>query len=80
MITMQRLGIYITAEPFRPFRICMASGETFEVQHPEMISVGRVSARVDSFWSDEPNASKQRIQEISLLLIESIEPVEASIA
>ena len=32
---------YLKAEPFRPFRIRMASGRSYEIRHPEMIHVGR---------------------------------------
>lgn len=36
MMSMRRLVSYISAEPFRPLRIKMTSGETFEIRHPEM--------------------------------------------
>lgn len=39
MISYQKIGTYVTAEPFRPFRIQTASGRTFEIRHPEMIAV-----------------------------------------
>ncbi len=46
MMTFKKLGDYVTAEPFRPFRIKMASGQSFDIRHPEMILVGRSSVRV----------------------------------
>ena len=46
MMTFRKVGEYVAAEPFRPFRIKMASGSTFEIRHPEMILVGRTSVRV----------------------------------
>jgi hypothetical protein len=78
MITMQRLVRYVAAEPFRPFRIGMASGQSFEIRHPEMISVGRSTAHIYSFMSDEAEDSKQREHEVSLLLMESVEPLDAT--
>ncbi len=39
MMTPQTVLGYVKAEPFRPFRIHMASGKTFDVRHPEMIKV-----------------------------------------
>jgi hypothetical protein len=39
MITYQRVLDYVRAEPFRPFRIHMASGRTFDIRHPEFDSV-----------------------------------------
>jgi hypothetical protein len=36
----------MAAEPFRPFRLHMAGGRTFEVRHPEMIKVGKSSVTI----------------------------------
>jgi hypothetical protein len=62
---------FVTAEPFRPFRMYMASGRTFEVGHPEMVRVGRSSVTVHMRPEGD---SAERWQEVSLLLLESIEP------
>jgi hypothetical protein len=80
MITMQRLVRYVAAEPFRPFRIGMASGQFFEIRHPEMISVGRSTAHVYTFMSDEPEQSSQREHDVSLLLMESVEALDVASA
>jgi hypothetical protein len=80
MMTVRQLVEYVAAEPFRPFRIRMASGETYLIRHPEMIAVGRSTARVSTFWSDEPGPTKQREHELSLLLMESVEPLEVATA
>src|ERR1700681_597387 len=80
MITFQRLASYIGAEPFRPFRISMASGQSFEIRHPEMISVGRSTAHVFTLMSDEPEEANQGEHELSLLLMESVEPLDATSA
>lgn len=76
MITFQRLASYVGAEPFRPFRISMASGRTFEIRHPEMISVGRSSAIIFTFLSGDPEEAKEREHEVSLLLMEAVEPLD----
>jgi hypothetical protein len=76
VITAQRLISYVGAEPFRPFRISMASGQSLEIKHPEMISVGRSSAHINLFMSDDPAQIKERVREVSLMLMESIEPLE----
>ena len=78
MITLQRLASYVGAEPFRPFRIRMASGQTLEVRHPEMISVRRSSATIYFTLSDDPELAKEREREASLLLMESVEPLDAA--
>ena len=79
MITYQKIGNYVTAEPFRPFRIQMASGRTFEIRHPEMIQVGKTTMTIFTFMSDNPDEAKERQIEVSLLLTESVEPLGASV-
>jgi hypothetical protein len=80
MITAQRLISYVVAEPFRPFRISMASGQTLEIKHPEMISIGRSSATIFFSMSDDPEQAKERVREVSLMLMESVEPLETKSA
>jgi hypothetical protein len=78
MITSHRLIRFVAAEPFRPFRISMASGQTFEIRHPEMISVGRSTAYIYTFMNDDAEPSGQREHEVSLLLMESVEPMDVA--
>jgi hypothetical protein len=80
MITVERLASYIGAEPFRPFLIKMASGQTLEIRHPEMISLRRSSATVYFELSDDPELAKEREREVSLLLMESVEPLDVAAA
>jgi len=80
MMTLHRLVSYVGAEPFRPFRISMVSGQALEIRHPEMISFTRTTARVYFHLSEDPNLIKEREREVSLLLIESIEPLDAPVA
>jgi len=66
----------IRAVPFQPFRIRMNSGQVYEIRHPEMLRVGRSAVRV--YWFDgEPTDPYERMEMISLLLIERIEPLES---
>lgn len=76
MMTYRKLGEHVTAEPFRPFRIRMASGQSFDVRHPEMILVGRTSARI--FDSIEDDAT-ERWRDVSMPLMETIEPIESPV-
>lgn len=77
MITFQRIASYVAAEPFRPFRITTASGRTFLISHPEMIQVGRTTMTIFTFLSDDPQDAKEQKVEVSLLLTESVEPLES---
>lgn len=72
MINYRKLGEYVLAEPFRPFRIRMASGQTFEIRHPETILVGRNTARV---YTTAASNGHESWHEVSLLLMESLEPI-----
>jgi len=80
MMTFQRIAKYVAAEPFRPFRIGMASGRVFEIRHPEMVQVGRTTMTIFTYLSDDAEEAKEREHEVSLLLIETIEPIEAKSA
>lgn len=73
-MTFHKLGEYVEAEPFRPFRIKMASGPTYEIRHPEMILVGRSSARVYTSTEGDPG-NGPRWHDVSLMLMEALEPI-----
>jgi hypothetical protein len=65
------------ATPFVPFRIKLNSGRMFDIRHPEMLRVGRSSANVYTFAS-APIDPYDRMEMIALVLIESIQPLEAT--
>jgi hypothetical protein len=71
------LMFWVRAAPFAPFRIRLNSGRVFEIRHPEMMRVGRSSAIIFSF-SGEPATPYERAEMISLVLIESVEPIESA--
>ena len=73
MMTTRNVVDYLAAEPFRPFRIKMASGQTFDIRHPEMILVGRSSVRVHTVTVDETN---EKWHDVSLMLMETLEPLD----
>jgi hypothetical protein len=70
---------YVRAEPFRPFRIRMSSGRTFEIRHPEMVRVGTDSLLIFKFISDSPDIY-DKWDMVSLSLIETISHLEAPVA
>jgi hypothetical protein len=76
MITSTDLLSYMKAEPFRPIRIHMASGATFDVRHPEMAKVGRNSVILFTFVTDNPEIF-DRWETISLVLMERVSQVDA---
>jgi len=64
------------ATPFVPFRMRLNSGRTFDIRHPEMLRVGRSTVNVYTF-AGEPTDPYERMEMISLVLVESVEPIEA---
>ena len=77
LMTPRKLIEYVSAEPFRPFQINMASGQAFEVRHPENIAVSRSSAKI--FMPAGDSDTIDRWHDVSLLLIETVEPFETSL-
>ncbi len=75
MMTNRQVLEYVSAEPFRPFRIKMASGPMFELRNPEMILVGRTSVRVYTTTGDDQH---ERWHDLSLMLMETLEPCEST--
>jgi hypothetical protein len=69
---------WLRAAPFRPFRMHLNSGRNYEIRHPEMLRVGRSSVNVYSF-SAEPSDPYERMEMVSLFLIERIEPIETPV-
>jgi len=78
MMPAREVLTHITAEPFEPFRLHLARGRTFDVRHPEFIQVGRSTVTVYAPPVDTPEAP-QGWEKISLVLIESVSPLGASV-
>ena len=78
-MTSQEVLIYLQVQPFRPFRIRTNSGRTFDIPHPEMVRVGRRDVLIFTFVSDSPDVY-DRWENVSLVLIESLAPLEASVS
>jgi hypothetical protein len=76
MMTYRKLGEYLAAEPFRPFRIRMASSQSFDIRHPEMILVGRTSVKIYTATGSDEN---EKWHDASMMLMETIEPLDATV-
>jgi hypothetical protein len=79
MLTPATVRDYIKAEPFRPFRIHIVSGKTFDIRHPEMIKVLKSHVLVFSPTGDETDFPEE-FQSVSLMLAETISHPEAAIS
>jgi len=65
----------IRATPFVPFRIRMNSGRAFDIRHPEMVKVGRSSAHIFTYINETEEVF-ERVDIVSVLLMEAFEPIE----
>ncbi len=72
MATREQLREMITARPFVPFVIKMASGNSFTVKHPELASCN-VNGR--SMWVHDDDGSHL----VEMPLVEVMEPATSSV-
>lgn len=72
-MTVQTFRDLLANRPFRPFRLVMSSGQSYEVRHPEMAMLTRTDLLVGVGETDEGVPAEFRI--CSLLHVASIEPV-----
>jgi hypothetical protein len=79
MMIWKEVMSHVTAEPFRPFRINTASGRSFEIKHPEVVQVGKTTLTISIPLSDDLPDEKGLWHKLSLMLIESIEPLDAPV-
>jgi hypothetical protein len=63
--------------PFRPFRVVMSSGKTYDVRHPEMALVTRGDLLVGI---DEDEGIPATFKMCSMLHITAVEPIAAASA
>jgi hypothetical protein len=70
---------WLRSAPFRPFRMTLDSGRSYDIRHPEMVRVGRSYINIYSF-AGEPADPHEKMEMVSLLLIERVEPLEAPAA
>ncbi len=61
----------LKVEPFQPFEMQLTTGETFTVQHPEDLLVGRTKCYLPVF----ENGLVDRMVHLALVHIVKIEPV-----
>ena len=78
MLTPESLRGYVKAEPFRPFRLHLASGRTLDVRHPEMLKILKSSVLVFKI-NDETSDITDEWESVSLMLTESVSHLEVAV-
>jgi hypothetical protein len=72
-MTLQTFRELLAHRPFRPFRLVMSSGQTYDVRHPEMAWLTRTSLLVGIDETDEGVPAEFKI--CSLLHVATVEPL-----
>jgi hypothetical protein len=70
-MTLKTFRELLTQRPFKPFRLVMSSGQTYEVRHPEMAMLTRTDILVGVGESDDHIPAEFKI--CSLLHVTSVE-------
>lgn len=74
-MTVQTFRDLLRQQPFKPFRLVMSSGESYEVRHPEMAWLTRSDILVGVDQTEDGVPAEFRI--CSLLHVATVEPLSA---
>ena len=74
-MTVQTFKQLLGERPFKPFRLVMSSGQTYEVRHPEMAWLTRSDILVGVDETEDGVPAEFKI--CSLLHVTAIEPISA---
>jgi hypothetical protein len=74
-MTVQTFRELLAQRPFRPFRIVMSSGLSYEFRHPEMALLTRTAMLIGTGEEEEGVPAEFRI--CSLLHVTTVEPVNS---
>ena len=71
---------FLRRQPFRPFRLTLTDGRTYDVMHPDLAMVGRSWVQVGLARPGDPENIAERLISVSLLDIMQIEPLESVVS
>lgn len=77
-MTVQTFRELLTQRPFKPFRVVMSSGQSYEVRHPEMAMLTKTDMLVGINETKDGVPAEFRI--CSLLHVTAVEPIAAGSA
>ncbi len=75
-MTLQTFKTLVSQQPFKPFRIVMSSGQSYDVRHPEMALLTRTDLLVGTNVADDGVPAEFKI--CSLLHVTAVEPLSLS--
>ncbi len=76
-MTVQTFRDLLKAQPFRPFRLVMSSGEKYDVKHPEMAMLMRTDIMIGIEESRDGLPTRFKI--CSYLHVTAIEPIDGPV-
>ena len=72
----QELRDALKESPFQPFRLVMTDGQGYEIRHPDLLWVGKLTAMV-GLTGDPGQTFYERAVKVDLLHVIRLEPLEA---
>jgi hypothetical protein len=72
-MTLQTFQDLLRERPFRPFRLVMSSGQSYDIRHPEMALLTRTDLLVGTNVADDGVPAEFKI--CSLLHVTAVEPL-----
>ena len=75
-MTVQTFRDLLSARPFKPFRLVMSSGQSYEVRHPEVAFVTKTDMLIGVDIEDDGVPAEFKI--CSLLHVTAVEPLETA--
>jgi hypothetical protein len=75
-MTVQTFRDLLAQRPFKPFRLVMSSGQTYEVRHPEMALLTRSDLLVGTGDTEDGVPAEFKI--CSLLHVTAVEPISTN--
>jgi hypothetical protein len=64
--------------PFRPLRLTLTDGRTYEVRHPELAMVGRSTVAIGLARPGDPESNGDRLVTVPLVEVLRAEPAGSS--
>jgi hypothetical protein len=74
-MTVQAFRELLSARPFKPFRLVMSSGQSYDIRHPEMALLTRSDLLVGIDEADDGVPAEFKI--CSLLHVSAVEPINS---
>ncbi len=76
-MTQEELQVAARRQPFKPFRLLLTTGATFDIRHPDLIMVGRRSA-VIGITNESTRTAYDRTFQVDLLHVVGVEELPVS--